>query len=157
MESAERPSSGSSRTPPSRAAPSSPSREARRANRRRRRIGLATTTTTTASTALVLVQLPQLLILLLLASSASAWSPAVFSQQLSTTSDKVGPGLRALEEGSECNATLYDAWYESPYSGALLTDLVDFWIFSDAELTNGQVFIQQRYSSTESAGLLPPP
>lgn len=76
----------------------------------------------------------------------------MYAQQLSSTaasatdgdSDTASqePSLRALvalDEGSECNTTLYDKWYESPYSGALLTDLVDFWIFPDAELTNGQV------------------
>lgn len=90
--------------------------------------------------------------------AAAAATGGVFAQQLSSTTktstaasaaddDDVAsqePSVEALvvvdvEEGSECNATLYDEWYDSPYSGALLTDLVDFWLFSDAELTNGQV------------------
>lgn len=41
-------------------------------------------------------------------------------------------------DGTSCNITLYDQWYNLPYSGALLDDLVDLWLFSDAELRNGQ-------------------
>lgn len=54
---------------------------------------------------------------------------------------EVEPNLSSLQEGSACNTTLYRQWYDLPYSlsGALLVDLDGFWIFSDAELTNGQV------------------
>ena len=41
-------------------------------------------------------------------------------------------------DGTYCNTSLYDGWYDTPYSGALLDDLTDFWLFSDAELSNGQ-------------------
>lgn len=37
-----------------------------------------------------------------------------------------------------CNATRYDEWSNSQYSGALVDDLADFWLFPDAELTSGQ-------------------
>ncbi|CAN0108807.1 unnamed protein product, partial [Sphacelaria rigidula] len=43
-----------------------------------------------------------------------------------------------VSEVSSCNSTLYDGWYQSSYSGALTQDLTGFWLFSDAELTNGQ-------------------
>lgn len=46
--------------------------------------------------------------------------------------------VTSYDDGTACNATLYDGWYDSPYSGALVADLTDFWLFSDAELTNGQ-------------------
>lgn len=45
---------------------------------------------------------------------------------------------RTSADVAVCNVTLYDGWYESSYSGALTEDLTDFWLFSDAELTNGQ-------------------
>lgn len=41
-------------------------------------------------------------------------------------------------DGTECNTTLYYKWYNTPHSGAFREDLIDFWLFSDAELTNGQ-------------------
>ena len=53
-------------------------------------------------------------------------------------SSDIEPSVQPLEEGSGCNITTYGEWYGSPYAGALL-DLDGFWIFSDAELTNGQV------------------
>lgn len=99
--------------------------------RRGRRLGSAA-----AAALLVLQQI-------LVASLATAW-PAVFAQLTSDTD----ASLRLSEEGSACNTTLYVEWYESPYSGALLVDLVDFWIFSDAELTNGQVYT---YAAREAA------
>lgn len=37
-----------------------------------------------------------------------------------------------------CNASSYNEWYDSPYSGPLTEDLTDFWLFSDAALSNGQ-------------------
>ena len=46
--------------------------------------------------------------------------------------------IASYNDGTTCNATLYDGWYDSSYSGALVDDLADFWLFSDAELTNGQ-------------------
>lgn len=46
--------------------------------------------------------------------------------------------LSCVSEVSSCNSTLYDGWYQSSYSGALTQDLTGFWLFSDAELTNGQ-------------------
>lgn len=46
--------------------------------------------------------------------------------------------IASYSDGTTCNATLYDGWYDSSYSGALVDDLADFWLFSDAELTNGQ-------------------
>lgn len=89
---------------------------------------------------------PVLLALALLAAPANI-GPAVAIAQLSAetgpnrTSLEVEPNLSSLEEGSQCNTTLYRQWYNLPYSlsGALLVDVVGFWIFSDAELTNGQV------------------
>lgn len=90
-----------------------------------------------ATVAASLLRPVQLLLLVfsLLASPAKI-GPAAVLAQLSTD---VEPNLSSLEEGSACNTTRYGEWYDSPYSGALLVDLVDFWIFSDAELTNGQV------------------
>lgn len=37
-----------------------------------------------------------------------------------------------------CNSSIYNGWYDSRYSGALVDDLNNLWLFSDAELTNGQ-------------------
>lgn len=91
------------------------------------------------ATARVPGPLPLLFFLLLaLLGSPAKIGPAVAFAQVST---EVEPSLSSLEEGSGCNTTLYRQWYDLPYSlsGALLVDLVDFWIFSDAELTNGQV------------------
>lgn len=48
------------------------------------------------------------------------------------------PASSWSSEGTSCNTTMYESWYESSYSGALIEDLTDFWLFSDAELTNGQ-------------------
>lgn len=83
----------------------------------------------------LLAPLQLLLLLTLLAYPAKFCSTAVFAQY-----SEVGPILSSsLEESAVCNTTVYREWYDMPYSGALLVDLVDFWIFSDAELTNGQV------------------
>ncbi len=97
-------------------------RGARRRKRRRATTGVSATASSTLLTPLVQI---------LLASSARAWPPAAFAQ--------AGTSFEPLEEGSGCNTTAYGEWYDSPYFGALLDDLVDFWIFPDAELTNGQV------------------
>ncbi|CAN0488531.1 unnamed protein product, partial [Ectocarpus sp. 8 AP-2014] len=64
---------------------------------------------------------------------ASAMSSAL--AQLSSDAER---SVGSVQDALTCNVTLYDQWYDSPYSGALLEDLVDFWIFPDAELTNGQ-------------------
>ncbi|CAM9178459.1 unnamed protein product [Hapterophycus canaliculatus] len=93
--------------------------------RGRRGRGLGSTTAATALLALVQR--------IIFTSLGTAW-PAVFAQLSSETE----ASLRMSADSSACNTTLYMKWYESPYSGALLVDLVDFWIFSDAELTNGQ-------------------
>ncbi|CAM9477461.1 unnamed protein product, partial [Scytosiphon promiscuus] len=85
-----------------------------------------------AAATAVLVLLEQSIVIVSLANS---W-PAV-SAQLSGEAE-ASVGTSASAEGSVCNTTLYGEWYESPYSGALLDDLVGFWLFSDAELTNGQ-------------------
>ncbi|CAN0394190.1 unnamed protein product [Ectocarpus sp. 12 AP-2014] len=89
--------------------------------RQRRRIGLLAESATTSS------------FLLQIISVASAISSAL-AQPSSDAELSVG----SVQDAFTCNVTLYDQWYDSPYSGALLEDLVDFWIFPDAELTNGQ-------------------
>lgn len=62
----------------------------------------------------------------------------VLASSVSSATLSVDVGTTSYDDGTVCNATLYDGWYYSPYSGALLDDLTDFWLFSDAELTNGQ-------------------
>ena len=96
----------------------------------------------TTATARVVGPRPLLFLLvlaLLLASPAKNGPAAVAFAQVST--GEMEPNLSSLQEGSACNTTLYRQWYDLPYSlsGALLVDLDGFWIFSDAELTNGQV------------------
>lgn len=120
MESAERLSPASSRT--------SSRGESRRGNFRR-----AGTAAVTAHLLGRLYKLPLLLLALLSPLAKIGPSTAVLAQ-LSTDDVESSP-----LEGTACNTTLYVDWYDLPYSGALLVDLVDFWIFSDAELTNGQV------------------
>ncbi|CAM9510797.1 unnamed protein product, partial [Choristocarpus tenellus] len=36
-----------------------------------------------------------------------------------------------------CNLTTYSEWYDSPYAGSLTSEISDFWLFGDAELTYG--------------------
>lgn len=59
---------------------------------------------------------------------------AIASREIRSTRSLLG----SSSHSGSCNITLYNGWYESPYSGALTEDLTDFWLFSDAELTNGQ-------------------
>lgn len=70
-----------------------------------------------------------------LALTLLAWLLALAPSGSSGVAFEVGS---SSSDVAACNVTLYDGWYESSYSGALTEDLTDFWLFSDAELTNGQ-------------------
>lgn len=50
----------------------------------------------------------------------------------------VDVGVTSSAGGTACNVTLYNGWYQYPYFGTITFDLTDFWLFSDAELTNGE-------------------
>ncbi|CAB1109290.1 unnamed protein product [Ectocarpus sp. CCAP 1310/34] len=104
---------------PSRSLPRATTR--RPLKRQRRRIGLL------AESAAA----PSFLLQVLFVASA-------MSSALAQPSSDAELNVGSVQDALTCNVTLYDQWYDSPYSGALLEDLVDFWIFPDAELTNGQ-------------------
>lgn len=76
---------------------------------------------------------------------ASCASPAAFTGD---TEDSL------TFDGTACNITLYEQWYNIPYSGYLLDDLVDLWLFSDAELRNGQAMEMVSSSCEEMMGTL---
>lgn len=63
---------------------------------------------------------------------------AIASSSKGSAAWSVDVGVMSSVDGTTCNVTVYNEWYESLYSGALTVDLTDFWLFSDAELTNGE-------------------
>lgn len=77
--------------------------------------------------------LPGILALFILTSQRAIASSSEGSAAL-----LVDVGVTSSAGGTACNVTLYNGWYEYPYFGALTADLTDFWLFSDAELTNGE-------------------